>query len=86
MVDKTCAPPCYSEHQTGLAADIEGSVPGGRNISKTPEALWLKENSYKFGFILRYLPDIVDITGYALESWHFRYVGIKVITDMKEKT
>ncbi len=84
-VDKTVARPCYSEHQTGLAVDIEGSISGGRNISKTPEAAWLKENCYKFGFILRYQPEIVDITGYASEAWHFRYVGIDVSRDMKEK-
>lgn len=84
-VDKTVARPGYSEHQTGLAVDIEGSIEGGRNISKTPEAAWLKENCYKFGFILRYQPEIVDITGYASEPWHFRYVGVEVSYDMKEK-
>jgi len=85
VVDETVARPCYSEHQTGLALDIEGSIPGGRSISKTPEAAWLKENCHRFGFILRYLPEIVDITGYASEPWHFRYVGVQVSTDMKEK-
>ncbi len=85
VVDETCARPCYSEHHTGLAVDVEGSIKGGRNISRTPEAEWVKENCYKFGFILRYLPEIVEITGYASEPWHLRYVGIKVSTDMQEK-
>ena len=85
IVDETCARPCYSEHHTGLAVDVEGSIKGGRNISKTPEAAWIKENCHKFGFILRYLPEIVDITGYASEPWHLRYVGVQVSTDMKEK-
>ncbi len=84
-VDKTCARPCYSEHHTGMAIDIQGSIPGGRNISKTPEAAWLRENCYKFGFILRYLPEIVEITGYEPEPWHLRYVGVEVSTDMKER-
>lgn len=85
VVDETCARPCYSEHHTGLAIDVEGSIPGGRNISKTPEAAWVKENCHKFGFILRYLPEIVEITGYDSEPWHLRYVGVQVSTDMKAK-
>lgn len=85
IVDETCARPGYSEHHTGLAIDVQGSIPGGRNIIKTPEAAWVKENCYKFGFILRYLPEIVDITGYASEPWHLRYVGVEVSTDMRER-
>lgn len=85
VVDETCARPCYSEHHTGLAVDVEGSIKGGRNISKTPEAAWVKENCHKFGFILRYLPEIVEITGYASEPWHLRYIGIEASNDMKEK-
>ena len=65
--------------------DVEGSIKGGRNISKTPEAEWVKENCYKFGFILRYLPEIVEITGYASEPWHLRYIGVQASTDMKDK-
>lgn len=85
VVDETCARPCYSEHHTGLAVDVEGSIKGGRNISKTPEAAWVKENCHKYGFILRYLPEIVEITGYASEPWHLRYVGTQVSTDMRDK-
>ena len=73
VVDETCARPCYSEHHTGLAVDVEGSIKGGRNISKTPEAKWVRENCHKFGFILRYLPEIVEITGYASEPWHLLF-------------
>lgn len=85
VVDETCARPCYSEHHTGLAVDVEGSVKGARNISKTPEAAWVEKNCYRFGFILRYLPEIVEITGYASEPWHLRYIGVQASTDMKEK-
>ena len=85
IVDETVARPGYSEHQTGMAVDIQGSIPGARNISKTPEAAWLKENCFKFGFILRYLPEIVDVTGYASEPWHFRYVGVEASTDMVKR-
>lgn len=84
-VDEFCARPGYSEHQTGLALDIQGRIPGGQNIHKTPEAKWLKSNCHRFGFILRYLPEIVEITGYESEPWHIRYVGEDVSTDMNEK-
>lgn len=83
--DKTCARPGHSEHHTGLAIDVQGRIPGGRNISKTPEAAWVKEHCYKFGFILRYQPEIVDVTGYASEPWHLRYVGVDISTDMKAR-
>ena len=83
--DKTCARPGYSEHHTGLAMDVQGSIRGGRNISKTPEGPWVRENCHKFGFILRYQPEIVDVTGYASEPWHLRYVGVNISTDMKER-
>ncbi len=85
IADQTCARACYSEHHTGMAIDLEGSVPGARNISKTKEASWLKENCHQYGFILRYLPETVEITGYISEPWHFRYVGTAVSIDMKEK-
>ena len=39
---------------------------------------WLENNSYKFGFILRYPKDKENITGYSYEPWHFRYVGTQV--------
>ena len=85
IVDQTCARPCYSEHHTGLAIDVEGSIKGARNIDKTPEAAWVKDNCNRFGFILRYLPEIVEITGYASEPWHLRYIGVEASLDMKEK-
>lgn len=85
VADETCARPCHSEHHTGLAIDVQGSIPGGRNISKTPECAWVRENCYKYGFILRYLPETVEITGYISEPWHLRYVGKEVSFDMKTR-
>lgn len=71
----------YSEHQTGLAMDIMN-----RNwdyIDDTDkEYEWLINNSYKFGFILRYLENKEQITGYMYEPWHFRYVGIDTATEI----
>ena len=45
---------------------------------------WLKDNAYKYGFILRYPEGKENITGFAFESWHYRYVGkdiAKIIYD-----
>ena len=47
-------------------------------------ATWLKNNCYKFGFILRYPEDKTDITGISFEPWHFRYVGRYHATRMHE--
>lgn len=74
------AVPGNSEHQTGLSMDI--SSESIKNYLKeefkdTNEGKWLEENSYRFGFILRYPDGKDDITGYKFEPWHFRYVGKK---------
>ena len=45
----------------------------------------MQENAYKYGFILRYPSDKVDITGYMYEPWHYRYVGVEVAKIIKEK-
>lgn len=73
------AAPGRSEHQTGLAIDVScASINYSliNSFATTPEGIWLKENSWRFGFILRYPKDKEDITGYAYEPWHIRYVGV----------
>ena len=65
----------YSEHQTGLAFDVNQI---DDTFIDTPEANWLSENSWKYGFILRYPNGKSDETGYKYESWHFRYVGVEL--------
>lgn len=83
--DKISARPGHSEHQTGLAFDVE---PASKNceiiqcFADTPEGKWVKTESYKYGFIIRYTPDKVAITGYASEPWHLRYVGTNLATEM----
>lgn len=62
----------HSEHQTGLAFDVNII---NSSFAGTPEAIWLEQNCYKFGFILRYPEGKTDETGYSFEPWHFRYVG-----------
>lgn len=81
--NQSIARPGQSEHQTGLATDISTT---SRNcyldncFAETNDGKWLADNSYKYGFILRYPEDKTDITGYMYESWHFRYVGIDLAT------
>lgn len=70
-------PAGYSEHGTGLAADIvalDYQVLDEAQES-TPENQWLRENCSRYGFILRYPEGTEDITGIDYEAWHFRYVG-----------
>lgn len=83
--NKWSAKPGHSEHQTGLALDV--CVKGEYdfdNFENTNEYKWLKINSYKYGFILRYPEGKEDITGYNFEAWHYRYVGIDVATFIYE--
>lgn len=76
--DRYSARPGFSEHQTGLVLDIttgNTSRSIGTWFDDTPQAEWLYENAYKYGFILRYPQGKEDITGYMYESWHYRYIG-----------
>lgn len=65
--------PGASEHQTGLAVDISTSDWSKQSAYTVWE--WLAENSWKYGFILRYTEEKQHITGIIPEAWHFRYVG-----------
>ena len=83
--DKFCARACYSEHHTGYALDVGGSVGSVGAIANSPEGPWLFDNCNRFGFIIRYLPETTEITGYASEPWHLRYIGVEASQDMKKK-
>jgi D-alanyl-D-alanine carboxypeptidase len=84
--DTFSARPGYSEHQTGLAIDIQG---GGCTLdncfANTAQGKWLAENAYKYGFLLRYPADKIDVTGYTHEAWHFRYIGTELASTMRSK-
>lgn len=76
------AAPGTSEHQSGLCMDLIDHTRGELinyadtgAFTDTATFNWLKNNAWKFGFILRYPSDKENITGYAYESWHFRFVG-----------
>lgn len=62
----------YSEHQTGLAIDVNTI---DMTFDNTDESNWLRDNCYKYGFIIRYPKEKDSITGYMYEPWHIRYVG-----------
>ena len=70
------ARPGFSEHQTGLAFDIGSTTTNVFANSK--EYVWMQENAYKYGFILRFSKRNEVITGYRSEPWHYRYVGKEV--------
>lgn len=77
-VDTYSARPGFSEHQTGLAIDIDNGRENYNRFHITQEFAWMKENAYKYGFILRYPLGKENITGYQYEPWHYRYVGTKI--------
>lgn len=69
------ARPGQSEHQTGWCCDVGVLGVALTDFDYRPEAVWIADNCWKYGFILRYPADKTDITGYIYESWHIRYVG-----------
>ena len=75
-VTKYVALPGFSEHQTGLAFDI-GST-SSKVFAESKEYEWMKDNAYKYGFILRFTKSNAYITGFRSEPWHYRYVGKKI--------
>lgn len=78
---KLVALPGASEHQTGLAVDFayyENGIYNDDVKEDDKEAIWLKNNCWKYGFILRYPKGKENITGYNFEPWHFRFVGLEL--------
>lgn len=74
---KWVALPGTSEHQLGLAVDLEGAT--------YDLFLWLQENSYRYGFVFRYPGGKTDLTGTVEEVWHYRYVGTEAAAEMYER-
>ena len=71
----------HSEHQTGLAVDVSVPAQGCaimQCFGDTVAGKWIAENSWKFGYIVRYERDTTSITGYTYEPWHLRYVGKEI--------
>ena len=72
----------FSEHQTGLAIDVVASDNNLGTFENSKEFTWMQQNAYKYGFILRYPEGKEYLTGYMYESWHYRYVGVDVATQI----
>lgn len=71
-----------SEHQLGLALDINAD----EAYSTHQEVYeWLAENSYKYGFILRYPENKAFLTGIEYEPWHYRFVGLKTAREIYDQ-
>lgn len=79
--DMYSARPGKSEHQTGYAIDVSGASVGYAlytSFGASTEGKWLAEHAHKYGYIIRYEEDKTEITGYAYEPWHIRFVGRKL--------
>lgn len=78
----------YSEHQTGLAMDVEGETTKGsglvQDFGDSPEGIWLAQHCHEYGFIIRYPKGKTNITGYIYEPWHVRYVGREAAQEITE--
>ena len=77
-VEASVARPGYSEHQSGLAADIVACADGCGSmddLAATPQGAWVAANAWRFGWIVRYEDGRSGVTGYIPEPWHLRYIG-----------
>ena len=80
--DTYSARPGFSEHQLGLAVDVRSNT---LNDNLTPEHYeWMLDNSYKYGFIVRYPKGKQKITQFMEEPWHLRYLGIELATKVHD--
>lgn len=85
--DRYSARPGTSEHQTGLAFDV--TTPNLNChleicFEDTAQGQWVRDNAHRYGFIIRYLENKEDVTGYQYEPWHLRYVGEELATKLYE--
>ena len=86
IVSRSVAIPGTSEHQLGLAVDISDATYVRMDASQmeTPTQLWMIDNSWRYGFILRYPNGKSRITGIEYEPWHYRYVGKELAAELYE--
>ncbi|CAI9418923.1 M15 family metallopeptidase [Nocardioides sp. T2.26MG-1] len=84
--DRVSARAGYSEHQTGLAVDLVTPADPGCDFDEcfadTPGGRWLAAEAWRYGFIVRYQAGGTDVTGYAPEPWHLRFVGTELAAEL----
>ncbi|CAN5467247.1 hypothetical protein BH10ACT6_BH10ACT6_08540 [soil metagenome] len=80
QADRQSARPGYSEHQTGLAVDVDTAV--SQAFGATAPGKWIAANSWQYGFIVRYPDGFEPVTGYEYEPWHLRFVGVELATEL----
>jgi D-alanyl-D-alanine carboxypeptidase len=82
QADRYSARAGFSEHQSGLAIDINGV--DDNFVVPDAEREWLTQHAHQYGFIMRYTAENEAITGYMLEPWHLRYIGPTAAMKMHE--
>ncbi|MGX8797090.1 M15 family metallopeptidase [Fusibacter sp. JL298sf-3] len=78
--DRFSARPGHSEHETGLAIDLNQIA---ERFEDTEAFRWLSDNAHTYGYILRYPKGLEGETGYMYEPWHYRFVGREVAEFIK---
>ncbi len=83
--DTYSARPGHSEHQTGLAVDLDDFAGCYLNtcFAQTPAGAWVAENAAAYGFVIRYPEGQEGVTGFMFEPWHLRYVGVELAAEMR---
>ncbi len=76
--DLVSARPGYSEHQSGLGADVvpcAGPCGSLDDLAGSAQGEWVAAHSWEYGWIARYVEGATDVSGYLPEPWHLRYIG-----------
>ena len=84
--DRISARAGHSQHQLGTTLDFSSNEINdglGTQFTNTKASTWLKENAYKYGFVIGYPQGYESVTGYSYESWHYRYIGRENALEMK---
>jgi zinc D-Ala-D-Ala carboxypeptidase len=74
------ARPGHSEHHLGTTLDFGSTIdrtPAWKfeDWATTPTGAFLKENAWRYGFVMSYPKDQQTTTCYQYEPWHWRYLG-----------
>jgi len=85
--DRVSARAGHSQHQLGTAIDFSSDEIDdvlGSSFANTNASDWLRENAWRYGFVLSYPSGYENTTGYSYESWHYRYIGVSNAAEMHD--